>query len=620
MPQPAPTSVKPSIPATKFKFRLLRILSKWQLWAILGLFTSTGVGLIALAVLFKMPAVPNCPAIFWPVASASLRLHCAQIAANKQTIEDLLEAIALVNNLPPDHPLRPEINRLTEDWSQDILRLADEKFHAGKLEAAVAAARKIPKDVAAYKLVDDRVEHWQSLWAKAEDIYQQAEAELRKQNFRQAFMLSVRLLSIGNTYWETTKYQEITAAITSARDDGAKLAKARYLADSGGLTNILEAIKLARKISPTSYAHQAAKKAIAEFSRKLLQLAEATLDRRDLQATLNILDKVPDDVGLKEEAKDFANLARAKAQTWNDSVSGLEEAIAIAQQIGLGRPLYGKAQKLVARWELEIKDVAQLAQAKQLASAGTVSDLQAAISEAALIPSSNPRWGEAQQQIKNWRIRIETIEDRPYLDQADQIASSGDLLSLQSAIEQASQVTQGRALYREAQRRISDWTDKVQRIQDQPFLTRAIELANNGDLTAAINEAQRIRSGRTLHSEAQENIRGWRASIQAQQDMQEARRLANSQLPDDLADAIRLANRVPSRHALRNEAEASITQWSRQLLTAAQAQAPYNPQVAIAIAQKIPSSSDAYPEAQQQIEEWKQRLTLLNPTSPPSRI
>ena len=63
-----------------------------------------------------------------------MRLHCAQLAASKQTVKDLLQAIALVKQLPANHPLRGEIDRFLEEWSRDILQLADQSFQAGDLE------------------------------------------------------------------------------------------------------------------------------------------------------------------------------------------------------------------------------------------------------------------------------------------------------------------------------------------------------------------------------------------------------------------------------------------------------------------------------------------------------
>ena len=43
-------------------------------------------------------------------------------------------------------------------------------------------------------------------------------------------------------------------------------------------------------------------------------------------------------------------------------------------------------------------------------------------------------------------------------------------------------------------KQIRNWTAKIQRIQDQPYLNQARELAQRGDLPAAINAAQPLAS------------------------------------------------------------------------------------------------------------------------------
>jgi len=62
--------------------------------------------------------------------------------------------------------------------------------------------------------------------------------------------------------------------------------------------------------------------------------------------------------------------------------------------------------------------------------------------------------------------------------------------------QSASQITSGRALYQDASKKISNWTWKIQRIEDQPYLDQARLLASSGDLPAAIAAARQIRSGR----------------------------------------------------------------------------------------------------------------------------
>ena len=645
-------------------------LKNWMFWAALAGLISGGAGLISVAMLLKLPAAPNCPSIFWPMASASVRLHCAQVAANKQTVNDLLQAIALVQALPKDHPWRPEINRFLEQWSLDILDIGDEAFQAGKLQEAIAIARKVPQDVPAYQLVEKRIDGWQSMWSQAEAIYKEAEAELREQHWHQAFMAAVRLLNVDNNYWTTTKYEELNNRIETTREDSNKLAKAQRLAQTGSLDNLLEATKLADSIGSNSYIYQDVKDALVGFGRKLLDMAQEMLDKRDFQEAIAIANQIPASTSLQSEAQDFVTIAEAWQSAGSGTVPSLEAAIATAQKLGSDRPLYNKAQELITRWQLEMEDIAHLERARGLAQQGTVGDLTAAIKEAELIRDTNPRASEAQQEINRWRQRVETIEDSPYLDRAENLAvgenvnslsaaideashiASGralyreaqskirtwtqkiqliedqpylnraeeiaqleDVNSLSSAINEASQIGRGRVLYREAQRKIWTWTQKIQRIQDQPYLDQARLLASSGNIVAAIAAAQRIQPGRALSSEAQAAINDWQGQIRARQNWLEARQLALQGTPDALVQAIRLADRVPTTSPLRSDANVAIAQWSQQMLSIARSRGEYDIPGGIAIAKQIPRGTDAYRVARRQIAIWQK---FLNPEPPPT--
>lgn len=590
-------------------------LASWQFWIILAILCATGTGGFALAVLLRLPGLPNCPTVFWPLAPASLRFECARIAASKRLPEDLLEAIALVDSLPANHPMRDEADRLVELWSEEVLKLAEELFHQGKLPQAIAAAHRIPAKASSQGLVEERIQRWERIWSKAEILYRNAESALRKLDWREAFEFAVRLLDVDNAYWQTTRYEELNAKINTAREDGKKLGRAERLVDSGVLDDLLEAIKLVKSVRKESYVYDAAQKLIPKFGRKMLDLAESFLERRDLQGALNVVSKIPPEANLDEITNDFTILATARFHVWQNTVPALEDAIAQAQRIKVNRPLYRKAQELVGRWQLEIVALKQLEHARLLAQPGTVNDLAAAITQASAIPQSNPRWDEVEQQIRKWRNEIETIEDRPILQEAEFTAGPGDILSLQAAIEQARRIAPGRALSNEAQSKIETWTAQIQRIQDQPYLDQARDYARAGHLQAAIATAEQIRSGRALYNEAQKEIRKWRNTIQAeieraqaQRDLQEAYQRANVGLPNNLIEAIRLADRVPASTELRAEADSMINTWSQKLLDAARSQAEYDIPGAISTAQKIPSNTQIYSEVQAQIATWKKAL------------
>ncbi len=591
-------------------------MQNWVAGLILLTFVPGSVAFLAMAMLLKLPAAPNCPKIFWPLASESVRLHCAQLAASKQTVYDLLQAIGLVRQLPENHPLRQEADRFIERWSKDILELADQSFQAGQLEEAIETARKIPNEVAAHQLVEEQIAKWQSIWSKAEGIYKETENELRQKRWQSAFMLSARLLRVDNKYWTTTKYDQLNRLIATAREDGEKLAKADSLAKSGVVENLLKAIKIAESIGTDSYIYQKAQESIPAFGRKMLELAQKKLDRRDADTALDIARQIPEITKLQAEVTDFIDLTEAQKSAWIGNVSGLETAISQAQQISPNRAVYEKAQNLIARWQLEIEDVARLDKAEALASQGTIGDLTAAISEAQLVPYSNPRGSEARDKMGRWQGQIETIQDRPFLERAEQIALLEDMNSLQAAIAEISQIRRGRALYPEARKRIRSWTAKIERIQDQPYLDQARQLADTGNLPAAISAAQQIAaSGRALSLEAQTAIDDWQGQIRAKEDWKQAREVALAGTPEALVQAMRLAERVPKRSILRMDANIAIDQWSQQLLDIARSQGESDMTRGIETAKLIPRGTSAYSAAREQIRTWRE---FLNPQPVPT--
>lgn len=596
------------------------LMSTWQFLIVTGFLVCLSSASLAIAFIIQLPALPNCPAVFWPLASASMRFECARIAASKQTAKDLLEAIALVDGLPSHHAMRAEADRMIELWSQEVLKLADELFHKGELQEAIAAARKIPAKVTAYRLVEERVQSWEKIWAEAEAIYLKAEAALRKRDWRGAFEQAVGLLDVNNKYWQTTRYDDLNNRINTARVDGNKLFKAEWLADRGDLASLKEAIKLAQEIRPTSYIYALAQVKIQAFGRQMLDLAQKSLERENLQEALSIINQIPPNAKVESEKRDLTILANAQSNVWLDTVAGLEEAISQAQRILPGRPYYGKAQTLITRWQYEIEGLAQLERARLLAQNQTPEGYMAAIAAASQVGSANPRWDEAQRDIQKWQAATQTIADRPLLDQAEQFASAGDMNSLQAAVSQASQIAPGRSLYKEAQQKIRQWDRQLQEIQDQPLLDQARSLAFSGNVQAAIDVAERIRPGRSLYDAAQTEVAKWRGQMQAQVDqmqaqaaqaqaqrnLQDARQLASVGNPVALANAIRVASQVTASGGIQSEINAAINEWSWQLLQLARDQAnALNMSGAIGIAQRIPSRSAAYAEAQAQIQAWQ---------------
>ncbi|MEM8638901.1 MAG: chromosome segregation ATPase [Cyanobacteria bacterium P01_G01_bin.54] len=587
----------------------------WQ-WLAAGIVVISGVlGFGSAAVLLKLPTLPNCPQMFLPTASASVRLYCAQLAANKGTQADLLEAVHLIEGLPQDHPLRPEIDRYLSDWVEQLLTLADETFQAGELDEAIDLAQELELYIES-ALIRQRITDWQALWEKAEAIETEARAKMKDGAWGEAFRAAGELTQLDNRYWATTRYDELYGALTAAREESKKLDDAFAKLNQGGLENLLSAIDAAEQVPVESPAHNEAQTLIAEAKQKLIALAVRSLKGDDWQTAMQIVNRIPTGLKLQDEIDDLTLLADAASIASFGTQINLEDAILEAQRVEPGRPLYNQAQALIQHWQATISASLKLDAAIELAREGTMQALAAAIAEARSISAGNPRHGEAQRRIRDWQAELERRQDQPILDRAESLALSGNL---NGAIAEAKKISQGRALHSPAQQRIQDWQRQLATGRDRPLLQRANNLANQGRYDEAIELARQIGSGSPLHGEAQTQISNWQAQVAAQGLMAQAEQQARTGTPEALSAAIQSALQVGSNSPQAGRARESINTWSSQLLRMAQIQARSDINGAIRIARLIPSASNVYSTAQTQIETWE-RLLASSPEPQPEAV
>ena len=586
----------------------------WKVWAALFVVVFGSVGFLATWQLLNMQKSPNCPKIFWPIASASLRLYCAQLSADSRTVEGLLAAIALVEALPEDHPLRSQVNQQVEEWAQDILNLAEKDYQAGNLEQAIAKARQIPNNMAVAAIIEERIAKWQETWTEGNDILSKLEENLRASNWNQSFRLAVDLLNLNNEYWATVKYNEAIAKITVAREDSSKLDNAFNLFARGGLDNWLKVIEEARKIQASSYAYQEAEKLIGKTEDKLKEYAERLIERKQWQALQDLANQTPKDLKIKEDVTDWSVLSAAALDAETGTVEGLEAGILGLEQIDASRPLHQTALAMRERWQLQVQDLKILSEARDLAQAGTIEQYSAAIAKAGEVPRNNPLWSQAQQEIGSWNRQIQVIEDRPILERAQEIALPGDINSLSNAIIQARAIANNRALYRDAQREIGGWQARIERMEDQPILDQAQALANLKDYSTAIETANQIPPGRALSAEASQNIRRWRRELRAGQNLQQANQLAAMGTAEGLTRAIALVTNISTKTDAGVQRSELLERWSYQLLSLATDLANNGRYLeAIRLAESVSPESTAYSSARSQIQGWR---NILQPPAP----
>ena len=587
----------------------------WKVWAALFVVVFGSVGFLATWQLLNMQKSPNCPKIFWPIASASLRLYCAQLSADSRTVAGLLEAIALVEALPDDHPLRSQVNQQVEEWARDILNLAEKDYQAGNLEQAIAKARQIPNNMAVAAIIEERIAKWQGTWTEGNEILSKLEENLRASNWNQSFRLAVDLLNLNNEYWATVKYNEAIAKITVAREDSSKLDNAFNLFARGGLDNWLKVIEEARKIQASSYAYQEAEKLIGKTEDKLKEYAERLIERKQWQALQDLANQTPKDLKIKEDVTDWSVLSAAALDAETGTVEGLEAGILGLEQIDPSRPLHQRTLAMRERWQLQVQDLKILSEARDLAQAGTIEQYSAAIAKAGEVPRNNPLWSQAQQEIGSWNRQIQVIEDRPILERAQEIALPGDINSLSNAIIQARAIANNRALYRDAQREIGGWQARIERMEDQPILDQAQALANLKDYSTAIETANQIPPGRALSAEASQNIRRWRRELRAGQNLQQANQLAAMGTAEGLTRAIALVTNISTKTDAGVQRSELLERWSYQLLSLATDLANNGRYLeAIRLAESVSPESTAYSSARSQMQGWR---NILQPPAPP---
>jgi hypothetical protein len=587
----------------------LPFIRSWVFWAIITLGISGGLVYLALGLLLNPRAVPNCPEIFVPMSSSSLRVYCGQLAASKETLPDLVAALNLIKDISPDDPTRSYVNTNIQKWSNIILRLAEISYQEGRYDEAVSAVKNVPDNVPAYKIIAKRLVQWEETWTKAQAIDKEARALLASSKWVNAYSVAVELTHLNNRYWATTKYQELADLVQIAKADSAKLDEAHALVKNINLADLLKAIEMASKIENKSFAYTEAQAIIATAAKQMLRLAKVELDRNNWQGALEIAKKIPEAPEIKVELQDTISLCEAQSHAKVGTVSDLETAISLLQSIKSDSPMYLQAQKFLGSWQLEIQDLTALQRARSFAAIGTVKDLQSAIIEAQRIPTNNPRGKEAAQTIAQWRKQIETVQDTPYFSAAENLANGGAPNGINRAIAQLSQIRPGRALYPQAQQKIQRWTADLERGQDGPILERAESLASSGNLRSAVEMGSRIGAGRAMYAQAQLKVRDWESQLQATDNLVAARRLANSNNPESLLGAIAAAARVPRSSPLRDEARSLMNEWSDRMLDIARSAATTDTRRAIAIASAIPSNTSAYNTARAEIQGWQQQVT-----------
>lgn len=325
--------------------------------------------------------------------------------------------------------------------------------------------------------------------------------------------------------WLLSKMDDVecqTVWLSPLATESTRLYCAQVTADRQTATDLAEAIKLADSISLSHPLRQDGDRLIQQWSNRLLELGDTAFQNGKLDDAIIMLQSIPDGTPLYasttqqieqwretwKQAEDIVQkvqdaiaadnllIAFAEARTllkinneywrttrFQDVVNQIQTAkeskiaqAAADRKKGIANAPFEKMRplttdELMSGWQKEQDQEAaiHLQKARSLAATDEVNRIRDAIAEAQMVLSGSAQYTQAQQLIKDWSTQIETAEDRPSLNRATALARKGGIDSLEAAITEANRIYFGRALYREAQANIDQWSAQVRQLYDRQY-------------------------------------------------------------------------------------------------------------------------------------------------------
>jgi hypothetical protein len=330
---------------------------------------------------------------------------------------------------------------------------------------------------------------------------------------------------------------------------------------------IVKAMEIANQIDAKTYVYQQGQELRSAWSKQLVHLAIEKYKAQSFNEAREIAGKVPKDVSVYPEAQDWVKLNQATIAGGKQSLLSFVDAIAQVKKIPKTSSIYPLAHAKQANWQVLLRQQTQLQWAKTIGQFQQPALLGIAINTAKQIPATSPAGKAIQPEIANWDRQIQTVNNRATLAKAQHLVASGtSLANLKTAVSLAGKIGKDVPMGAEATAAVAEWNVRIQTIEDRPILDNALAIAERGNLNQAIAVADRIAPGRALYHTAQTSVRQWHHELQNIADRQTLNRAIGTYRRGNISEAIRVASTIGRWSSSYGDARGYVSEWRALLV------------------------------------------------------
>ncbi|HEY9846335.1 MAG TPA: serine/threonine-protein kinase [Candidatus Caenarcaniphilales bacterium] len=138
-------------------------------------------------------------------------LHQCQSSIDSQRLQKakrlagrgkFIDAIAVASQIPDNSKFLSEQVQLINSWTQRLLELGWDQYHAGNLDSAIAYAQTIPTNTPDYQTAQTTLKQWQKHWQTGKMRFRSAEQALKQSQWQQVIQLARQTPSLENHFWQ----------------------------------------------------------------------------------------------------------------------------------------------------------------------------------------------------------------------------------------------------------------------------------------------------------------------------------------------------------------------------------------------------------------------------------